>query len=54
MRTKEEIEQKIDELYSLSIEGKMDLAKVILATDVLAWVLGKDYLETNENGIIEW
>jgi len=47
MRTKEEIIDKIDELYKLQHEGKRDLLKVIIETDALCWVLGDDYLDTN-------
>ena len=38
MRTKEEIEQKIAELYQLAQEGKRDMVRVIIETDTLAWV----------------
>jgi len=45
MRTKEEIIDKIDELYKLQHEGKRDLLRVIIETDALCWVLGEDYLD---------
>ena len=48
MRTKEEIEQKIAELYQLVQEGKRDMVRVIIETDTLAWVLGEDYLDEEE------
>lgn len=47
MRTKEEIENKIEEMYKLLNENKIDILKVIISTDALSWVLGEDYLETN-------
>lgn len=46
MRTKEEIEAKINELYMLQQEGKRDLLRVIIEADTLSWVLGEDYLDT--------
>ena len=47
MRTKEEIKDKISELYKLANEGKIDLLRVIVTTDALSWVLGDDYLDTD-------
>lgn len=47
MRTQEEIENKIEEMYKLLNENKIDILKVIISTDALSWVLGEDYLETN-------
>lgn len=47
MRTREEIENKIKEMYNLLNENKLDILKVIISTDALSWVLGEDYLETN-------
>lgn len=47
MRTQEEIENKIEEMYKLLYENKLDILKVIISTDALSWVLGEDYLETN-------
>lgn len=47
MRTREEIENKIEEMYRLLNENKIDILKVIISTDALSWVLGEDYLETN-------
>lgn len=47
MRTKEEIENKIAELYELANEKKIDLLRVIVTTDALSWVLGDDYLDTD-------
>lgn len=46
MRTKEEIKEKINELYTLANEGKIDTLRVIVTTDALSWVLGDDYLDT--------
>lgn len=55
MKTEEEIKNKIMELYDLMMEYKLDAVKVMLATDVLSWVIGDgDYLDTNEDGTIEW
>lgn len=47
MRTKEEIEAKIEELYTLALGKKIDLIRVIVLTDALSWVLGEDYLDTD-------
>lgn len=47
MRTKEEIENKIAELYELAEKRKIDLLRVIVTTDALSWVLGDDYLDTD-------
>lgn len=47
MRTKEEIKDKINELYMLANEGKIDVLRVIVTTDALSWVLGDDYLDTD-------
>ena len=47
MRTKEEIENKIAELYELAEKKKIDLLRVIVTTDALSWVLGDDYLDTD-------
>lgn len=47
MRTREEIENKIKEMYNLLNENKLDILKVIISADALSWVLGEDYLETN-------
>ena len=46
-RTKEEIENKIAELYELASAKKIDLLRVIVTTDALSWVLGGDYLDTD-------
>lgn len=46
MRTKEEIEVKIEELYNLALAKKIDTLRVIVTTDALSWVLGDDYLDT--------
>lgn len=48
MRTKKEIESKIDELYGLAVEGKYDMLRCIVTTDALSWVLGEDYLDNIE------
>ena len=47
VRTKEEIENKIAELYELAEKRKIDLLRVIVTTDALSWVLGDDYLDTD-------
>lgn len=47
MRTKEEIENKITELYDLALAKKIDTLRVIVTTDALSWVLGDDYLDTD-------
>ena len=47
VRTKEEIENKIAELYDLAEKRKIGLLRVIVTTDALSWVLGGDYLDTD-------
>lgn len=47
MRTEQEIKDKINELYKLANEGKIDTLRVIVTTDALSWVLGDDYLDTD-------
>ena len=46
MRTEAEIKDKINKLYKLANEGKIDILRVIVITDALSWVLGDDYLDT--------
>ena len=48
MRTKKEVEDKIAEIYKLIKKEKINPAYGILATDILAWVLGEDYLDNLE------
>lgn len=48
MRTKKEIENKILEIYKLIKKDKINPAYGILTTDILAWVLGEDYLDNIE------
>nr|DAR26655.1 MAG TPA: hypothetical protein [Bacteriophage sp.] len=45
MRTRQEIVDKIEEMYSLAKENKLDMLKVIIMADALCWVLGDDYLD---------
>lgn len=47
MRSEKEIKEKINELYTLANEGKIDTLRVIVTTDALSWVLGDDYLDTD-------
>lgn len=47
MRTEAEIKAKINELYKLANEKKIDVLRVIVTTDALSWVLGDDYLDTD-------
>ena len=47
MRTKQEIENKINDIYKLIRENKLDAARGIIVTDALAWVLGEDYLDVD-------
>ena len=47
MRTKQEIEDKINDIYKLIRENKLDTARGIIVTDALAWVLGEDYLDVD-------
>ena len=48
MRTKEEIKDKIKELYTLVQKGDYDVLRCIITTDALEWVLGEDYLDNIE------
>lgn len=56
MKTREEIVNKMEEIYKIGKDDpKACLPKIILAGDVLDWVLGEgDYLDADENGEIEW
>lgn len=45
MRTRQEIVDKIEEMYSLAKENKLDILKVIIMADALYWILGDDYLD---------
>ena len=48
-RTRQEIVEKIEELYKYGREGKLPLEYVIPITDALDWCLGdSDYLSTEE------
>lgn len=44
-RTQKEIEDKINEIYKLIRNEEIDVARGIIVTDALAWVLGEDYLD---------
>lgn len=46
MRTQKEVENKINEIYTLLKKNKINVVKAMLSTDALAWVLGEDYLDT--------
>lgn len=46
-RTSKEIEDKIVEIYKLIQNEKLDVARGIIVTDALAWVLGEDYLDVD-------
>ena len=48
MRTKKEIEDKIAKIYDLIKRNKINGVYGIVATDILAWVLGEDYLDNLE------
>lgn len=56
IRTRQEIVEKMEEMYKLLKDNKqVNVPRVILAGDVLDWVLGdSDYLDTNAEGEIEW
>lgn len=56
IRTRQEIVEKMEEMYKLLKDNKqVNVPRVILAGDVLDWVLGdSDYLDTNTEGEIEW
>lgn len=45
MRTKKEIENKIDEIYKLIKVEELDVIRGLIVTDTLSWVLGEDYLD---------
>lgn len=48
-RTRQEIVEKMEELYLYGREGKLPLEYVIPITDALDWCLGdSDYLDTKE------
>lgn len=47
MRTKQEIEDKINDIYKLIRKNKLDTVRGIIVTDALAWVLGEDYLDVD-------
>lgn len=48
-RTRQEIVEKMEELYLYGREGKLPLEYVIPITDALDWCLGdSDYLDTEE------
>lgn len=47
IRKKKEIEDKIDEIYQLIKQDKLDTVRGIIVTDALAWVLGEDYLDVD-------
>lgn len=48
MRTQKEIEDKINELYEMLKQDKIDVVRCIVVTDALSWVLGDDYLDNAE------
>mgnify|MGYP000089280614 CR=1 FL=1 len=56
MRTRQEIVDKIEEMYTLVKKGDLDVLRVIVIADALQWVLGDDYLDfdytkrVSENG----
>lgn len=45
IRNRQEIVEKIEEVYKLIRENKMEVLKGIVITDALCWVLGDDYLD---------
>lgn len=45
MRTKEEIEEMINKLYSLLDKHPENILRILTYTDCLSWILGEDYLE---------
>lgn len=49
-RTRKEIVDKMEEIYILMKENKMEIVKGILYTDALSWVLGDDYLNFEQTG----
>ena len=44
IRNRQEIVEKIEEVYKLIRENKMEVLRGIVITDALCWVLGDDYL----------
>ena len=45
VRNRQEIVDKIEEVYRLIRENKMEALRGIVITDALCWVLGDDYLD---------
>lgn len=45
MRTKKEINKKINQLYSSLQMNEIEPIRTIIYTDALCWVLGDDYLD---------
>lgn len=44
-RSVKEIEAKINEIYGLINDGKLETGRGIIVCDALSWVLGEDYLD---------
>lgn len=45
MRSENEIDEKIDEIYHYMASGNINPMIGIVWTDALSWVLGEDYLD---------
>ena len=45
MRSENEIDEKIDEIYNYVAAGNINPMIGIVWTDALSWVLGEDYLD---------
>ena len=45
MRSENEIDEKIDEIYNYVASGNINPMIGIVWTDALSWVLGEDYLD---------
>ena len=44
-RTAKEIAKKVDEIYRLIEEGKLEKERGLTVVDALSWVLGEEYLD---------
>ena len=44
-RLSKEIEEKVDSIYKLMEEGKIEKERGLIVVDALSWVLGEEYLD---------
>lgn len=45
IRSRQEIVDKIEEIYKLMNDKKLEILRGIVISDALMWVLGEDYLD---------